>query len=174
MVDERYPIGSFTCPEPLTEEVIEEWIERIRTLPNRIRETVSNLDEAALLSKHREGGWTIKQLVHHIADSHMNYFIRIKLALTENKPTITPFAEDRWARLVDSSLPIHHSIQLIESLQERFVYLLQNLTREQWERSFLHPEAGEISIAECVGIYAWHGDHHLAHIQNAIKRYEQS
>lgn len=147
-------------------------MEQIRTLPARIREAVKGLDEAALSSTHRDGGWTIPQLVHHIADSHLNYYVRIKLALTEEQPTIRPFFEDRWAELADSALPVEHSIQLIESLQVRLIHLLQSLTAEQRNRTFVHPEAGETTVAECVGFYAWHGEHHLAHIKNAIKRYQ--
>lgn len=169
---ERYPIGFFSCPNPITQAVIDEWIEQIRTLPRRIREAVNGLEDDAFRSTHREGGWTIPQLVHHIADSHMNYYFRIKLALTEETPTIRPFYEDRWAELVDSTLPVSHSIQLIESLQVRLLYLLQHLDDEQLKKSFVHPQAGKMTIAECIGFYAWHGEHHLAHIQNAIRRYQ--
>ena len=169
---ERYPIGTFACPENVTRDVLERWMEQIRTLPAQIQEVVKGLDEAALSSAHRDGGWTIPQLVHHIADSHLNYYVRIKLALTEEQPTIRPFFEDRWAELADSALPVEHSIQLIESLQVRLIHLLQSLTAEQRNRTFVHPEAGETTVAECVGFYAWHGEHHLAHIKNAIKRYQ--
>lgn len=171
MNDERYPIGFFTCPDNLTKEVINEWMEQIQTLPARIRETVEGLNEDALASTHRDGGWTIPQLIHHIADSHLNYYVRIKLALTEDNPTISPFDQDRWAELVDSKkLPVQHSIQIIDSLQERLVYLIQNLTDEQLERYYLHPEEGKMKVATCIGFYAWHGEHHFAHIKNAIKR----
>lgn len=172
MNDERYPIGTFTCPDNLSREVVAEWIENIRTFPDRLKKILFDLDESALASKHRDGGWTIRQLVHHIADSHMNYYIRIKLALTEENPTIKPFAEDRWAELSDSACSIESSVQLIALLQERLIYLLQTLSDEQLASGFVHPESGKGTVAECIGIYAWHGDHHLAHIQNAIKRYK--
>lgn len=167
-MNERYPIGQFACNEIISSEEVQRWIQEIKTLPARLIEVVNGLEEEKLKNTYREGGWTIHQLVHHIADSHLNSFIRFKLALTEKNPTIKPYAEDQWAKLPDSSLPIEISLTLIRGLHERWVYLLENLTAEQLNRTFTHPESGVITLAKNIGLYAWHGNHHLAHIKNAI------
>lgn len=166
---ERYPIGEFEAPEQISIEEVKTWINEIRVLPLRLIELVQNLSADQLENTYREGSWTVRQIVHHIADSHMNAYIRFKLALTEENPTIKPYAEDKWAELSDSTLPITHSIKIIEALHDRWVYLLANLTQEQLKRTFTHPESGIVSIDKNIGIYAWHGNHHLAHIKNALK-----
>ncbi|MEK4486057.1 YfiT family bacillithiol transferase [Psychrobacillus sp. FSL H8-0484] len=170
MGNERYPIGEFHCSTCISNEDIQGWINEIRTLPIRLKEVVHGLDDQALEYTYREDSWTIRQLVHHIADSHMNAYIRFKLALTEDNPTIKPYAEEKWASLLDSKLPISISLKLIEALHERWTYLLETLTDEQLKRSFNHPDSGITSVEKNIGIYAWHGNHHLAHINNAINR----
>ncbi|MGG0655280.1 YfiT family bacillithiol transferase [Rummeliibacillus pycnus] len=169
MTDERYPIGQFECDDVISKEQVAEWVEEIRVLPEQLTEVVKDLSDEELNRSYRENGWTVRQLVHHIADSHMNSYIRIKLALTEETPTIKPYEETEWAELPDSSLPISVSLQLIESLYVRWIYLLQSLTEEQLKRAFLHPVSGITTVEKSIGIYAWHGKHHLVHIQNALK-----
>ncbi|MGE8203682.1 YfiT family bacillithiol transferase [Heyndrickxia sp. NPDC080065] len=168
-MNERFPIGEFECAEHITTEDIKAWINEIRLLPMRLKEVVNSLNDEALECTYREGSWTIRQIVHHIADSHMNAYIRFKLALTEENPTIKPYAEDKWAELPDSKLPISVSLKIIEALHERWVYLLENLTAEQLKRAFIHPDSGIVTVEKNIGIYAWHGNHHLAHIKNAVR-----
>lgn len=169
-MNERYPIGQFSCNESISSDEVQQWIQEIKTLPARLEEAVNGLDEIILNNTYREGGWTIRQLVHHIADSHLNSYIRFKLALTEDNPTIKPYAENQWAKLADSQLPIEESLTLIQGLHERWVFLLENLTDQQLKRTFIHPESGGITLEKNIGLYAWHGNHHLAHIKNAIER----
>ncbi len=169
-MDERYPIGQFSCNESISAEEIQQWIQEIKTLPSRLNKAVNGASEETLKIKYREGGWTIRQLVHHIADSHLNSYIRFKLALTEDNPTIKPYAEDQWAELSDSQLPIEVSLTFIQALHERWVYILENLTDEQLQLTFTHPESGVVTLAKNIGLYAWHGNHHLAHIQNALAK----
>jgi uncharacterized damage-inducible protein DinB len=168
MVNDRYPIGEFNCDEFISTEEIQAWINEIGTLPIRLKEVVEYLNDEDLKCTYRVGSWTIRQLVHHIADSHTNAYTRFKLALTEENPTIKPYAEDKWAELPDSKLPIASSLKIIEALHERWVYLLENLTDEQLKRTFIHPDSGIVSVEKNIGIYAWHGNHHLAHIKNAL------
>ncbi|WP_195574467.1 YfiT family bacillithiol transferase [Paenibacillus sp. 1001270B_150601_E10] len=167
---DQYPIGTFDCPALISKEDICSWIQEIRLLPIRLMETVQHASEQELDQAYREGGWTIRQVVHHLADSHANAYVRFKLALTEDNPTIKPYAEDKWAELPDSRLPIAVSLKLIEALHERWVYLLESLSEEQLARTFVHPDSGVVSVAQNIGIYAWHSNHHLAHIHNALKR----
>ncbi|MBE4908570.1 putative metal-dependent hydrolase [Bacillus luteolus] len=169
-MNERYPIGKFQFRDELTSEVIKEWITEIERLPVYLRDAVSKLNEEQLDTPYREGGWTIRQVVHHVADSHMNAFIRIKLALTEFKPVIKTYEEARWAEHTDYILPIENSLTLLESLHKRFVTLLRDLNPSDLQKTFIHPDSGEISIAKNIGIYAWHGRHHLAHITNLTNR----
>lgn len=168
MRDERYPIGQFQVPGEISEKHVTGWIEDIRLLPRQLAETLSGVSEQSLGKTYRENSWTVSQLVHHIADSHMNSYIRFKLALTEEEPTIKPYNEAEWAKLPDSEMPIAVSYKMIESLHERWVYLLTSLTAEQLQRGFKHPDMGLVSLDHAVGLYAWHGKHHLAHIQNAL------
>lgn len=167
---ERYPIGQFQCPEEILEEHVTGWIEDIRLLPRQLAEALSGADEQSLGKCYRENSWTVSQLVHHIADSHMNSYIRFKLALTEEEPTIKPYNEVEWAKLPDSEMPIEVSYKMIESLHERWVYLLTSLTAEQLQRAFKHPDTGLVTLDRVIGLYAWHGKHHLAHIQNAFAK----
>lgn len=168
--DARYPIGEFGRPTNISESQIQQWIQEIKALPAQLKETTQNLTDKQQAFSYRENGWTIRQLVHHIADSHMNSFIRFKLALTEENPTIKPYEENDWALLEDSKLPIAPSLALIEGLHERWAYLLGSLTTEQWEKQFVHPDSGIIPLTQNLSLYAWHGKHHLAHIKLALHR----
>jgi len=170
MTDLRYPIGQFTWDGEYTQEVISSWMDEIEQLPAQMRHAVSDLSNEQLNTEYREGGWTIRQVVHHVADSHMNAYIRFKLALTEDKPVIKTYAEDKWAAMPDSVLPVDISLQLLDSLHLRLSQLLRPLSQDQLERTFLHPESGEVAINRNIGIYAWHGKHHLAHITSLCQR----
>jgi uncharacterized damage-inducible protein DinB len=163
--DQRYPIGQIES-RPFSRQQKEDWIADIRYLPQLIERAVQNLDETQLHTPYREGGWTVHQLVHHVVDSHMNAFIRFKLGLTEDAPTIKPYDENLWVRTDDvSKLPINLSITLLFALHERWVALLQSLSDQQWKRVVFHPEQKkELSLWELLAMYAWHGRHHTAHI----------
>lgn len=165
--DPRYPIGRFERPGPgvpLPEGTLEGAILDLSNLPEELRNAVSELRPHQLDTPYREGGWTVRQLVHHIADSHMNAFLRIRLALTEETPTITPYNEKAWALLHDSAAPVEWSLELIESLHARWVMLLNSLKTEQWRRTFVHPERGPQSVEFATLLYSWHSRHHVAHI----------
>jgi uncharacterized damage-inducible protein DinB len=167
----RYPIGRFSPPAGNTANVRAEHIRAIGLLPERLRAAVSGLSDAQLDTCYREGGWTVRQVVHHIADSHVNSVIRFKLALTEDWPTIKPYDEAAWARLPDSkSLPIESSLKFIEAMHERWVALLEAMTEADFEKGFIHPERGRQNLATAMAIYAWHGRHHTAHITNLRAR----
>lgn len=168
-MNDRYPIGEFKCSAIISHEEVTEWINEIREFPSRLVEVVRNLTDIELNKTYRVKGWTIRQVVHHIADSHMNAFIRFKLALTEHNPTIKPYDQDEWAKSADCKLPIEASLKIIESLHERWSFLLQSLSEEQLKRTFHHPDSGLVPVERNIGIYAWHGNHHLAHIKNALK-----
>lgn len=171
-MDSKYPIGQFQQEGPIAEEQIKQWIEEIDLLPEQVSSLVEELSESELLHTYREGGWNIKQLVHHMADSHLNSFIRFKLALTEDNPTIKPYEEAEWAKLPDYDMPPQSALNLLTSIHRKWVVLLRSLSAEQLERTFQHPESGEVSLKENIGIYAWHGKHHLAHIRLALKKQE--
>jgi len=161
----KYPIGKFTPPSSYTEQQMLVWLDNIRTLPGKVHNAVMALTEAQLDTPYRPGGWTIRQVVHHIADSHINAFVRLKWALTENNPTIKPYHEADWALLPDYKLPVEPTLRMLEGLHLRFVTILENLDDEQWDRTFIHPDSGEtIPLRRLLGLYAWHGNHHLAHI----------
>lgn len=163
-MDERYPIGQFDyAGEPTSTEIME-WINEIEHAPAALRTAVDRLNDEQLNTPYRVGGWTIRQVVHHIADSHMNAYTRFKLALTETSPTIRPYDEQKWAELSDSQLPINVSLELIDALHKRWVYLLRSLTRTDLEKVFHHPESGQVTLGWNIGNYAWHGNHHIAHI----------
>ena len=167
----KYPIGKFVKPDYYTPEILNQYILDIGLFPSRLRAEVEQLTDEQLDTCYRPDGWTIRQVVHHCADSHMNSFTRFKLALTEEKPTIKPYFEDRWAELVDSkSMPIEPSLKILEGLHQRWVVLLKSLTKEDLERRFVHPEHGkELKLDGTLGLHAWHCHHHLAHITNAKK-----
>ncbi|MDE3237226.1 MAG: putative metal-dependent hydrolase [Bacteroidota bacterium] len=163
--DPRYPLGIYQ-PQVFSHEVKEKWLLDIKYLPDELETAVQNLDAAQLDTPYRESGWSIKQLVHHVADSHMNAYIRFKLGLTEHHPTIKPYDEKEWAKLADNDLvPINVSLTLLHALHQRWYAILKGLTEEQFERTVVHPEHGrQMSLWFLLGLYAWHGKHHTAHI----------
>jgi len=163
--DLRYPIGPFE-PQPYSERLKEEWLADIRFLPTALEHSIANLDEAQLKTPYRPGGWTVHQLVHHVADSHMNAYCRFKLGYTENTPTISPYKEDAWANTTDvEELPVNISITLLFALHLRWHYFLTGLTASDWDKKVYHPEQKkELTLWFLFGLYAWHGRHHVAHI----------
>ncbi len=173
----QYPLGNFnytatkTTPLKVTEAKTNEAIEKIKQLPKKLSKLITPLTAKELNYLHRLNGWTIKQLVHHLADSHMHSYIRFKLSLTENKPTIKPYLENEWANLEEvNKSKIDFSLMLLTGLHARWVVLLKSLKKSDWQRCFFHPEyKKEIPLQQNVFLYAWHGEHHLAHIQQALK-----
>ena len=165
MVDPRYPIGKYE-PQPFDEKLKITWIRDIQFLPQNLENAVLNLDAAQLETPYREGGWTVKQLVHHVADSHVNAYTRFKLGLTEDRPTIKPYEEKLWAELSDTkNLPVNISFTLLHALHARWVEVLKNISDEEWNRTVIHPESKkEISLWYLLGTYSWHSRHHTAHI----------
>ena len=164
--DLRYPIGRFASPASSDAAVRAEQISILRLLPSSLQAAVNGLKQAQLDTPYREGGWTVRQLVHHIADSHANAYVRTKLALTEDWPTIKPYDEAAWARLADSRLPIDGSLAMIAALHERWVALLESLSEADFQRGYNHPENGRQNLATVLAVYAWHSRHHTAHITN--------
>ena len=162
----KFPIGQFTPPETISFEQLTSWIEEISNLPAELKIAVSGLSPEELDTPYRPGGWTSRQVIHHLADSHMNSYIRFKLAVTEDNPTIRPYFEDRWAECEDGkNSDIEISINLLEALHKRWVLFLKSLTVADWEKTFFHPESKKtIVLKEIAGLYAWHGKHHLKHI----------
>lgn len=171
----RYPIGKFQRPEPITEEHIREWINQLDALPERFRELTSNLSDQQLETPYRPGGWTVRQVVHHLADSHHNCYIRFKWALTEDTPIIKPYFEKEWANLFDSrSGPIKLSLDHLKVVHAKLVYLLEGLSRNDLRRGFIHPDDNQsTTLQENIGRYAWHGNHHFAHVEQLLKRQER-
>lgn len=166
----KYPIGKFQKPEIITRETLSQWVSDISTFPTRLISEVNHLTDEQLETQYRLGGWTIRQVVNHCADSHMNSITRLKLALTENEPTIKPYHEERWAELADSKkMPIASALKMLEGIHERWTVLLNNMTEEQHGRIFIHPEQGKVRLDEMIGLYAWHCNHHLAHIKGLKK-----
>ncbi len=163
----KYPIGKFKCPEIITPNHVDYWISEIEELPVKILYQVSKFSELQLETSYREGGWTARQVVHHIADSHQNSYIRFKWALTEDKPVVKTYYEDRWADLFDTKIaPIHLSLNYIKALHAKWVYLLKGLSMDDLEKVFIHPDDNKvITLKENIGIYSWHGNHHLAHLK---------
>jgi len=171
MADPRYPIGKFTFDGALSDAQRRQFLDDIEQTPTRLRASVQGLSEKQLDTPYRDGGWTVRQVVHHIPDSHMNSYVRFKLALTEDDPTIRPYMEDRWAELPEAkSAPIELSLVLLESLHRRWNLVLRNIQPEQWRRTFRHPEAGTMSLEKALAIYAWHGRHHVAHVTSLRER----
>ena len=165
MTDLRYPIGRFVeDPEP-TADKRTTWIQQISEAPAALRAAVAGLDERQLGTPYRPGGWTVRQVVHHLPDSHMNAYTRFKLALTEDTPTIRPYDEAAWANVADTArTPIDVSLTLLEALHTRWVVLLRSLQADDFSRRLVHPERGTITLDSMLQLYAWHGRHHVAHI----------
>ena len=166
----QFPIGRFTLPSAVTEHEISLAIERIAEFPQVLKETVTRLPETKLNTPYRPGGWTVRQVVHHCADSHMNAFIRFKLALTENDPVIKPYDQAKWAMQVDYTIDPLISINLLESLHHRWVHLMKAMDTSDWDKSFIHPEYNRVQkLRQTAMLYAWHGQHHMGHISNALE-----
>lgn len=165
--DPRYPIGRFTSPASWDGAQVAQWRADIAALPGELRAVVAGLDDAALDTPYREGGWTVRQLVHHVADSHLNAYTRLKLALTEENPIIKPYDQDAWAALPDSRLaPVEMSLVLIDGLHARWAALLGALQPGDLERTFIHPDReGLFPLGRMLALYVWHGHHHVAHIR---------
>lgn len=172
MEDLRFPIGKFDGTKgPNTPGERKQQVDRIAELPERLKQALAGLNGKQLDTPYREGGWTVRQVTHHLADSHMNAYVRYKLALTEDNPTIKPYREAAWAELADSRItPIDVSLALVDNLHARWVVLLRSLKPEDWDRKLTHPEMGVMSLDKMLGIYAWHGAHHVAHITGLRQR----
>ena len=169
--DQRFPIGKFERSESIDASARSSLVAVIRDLPKNIQASVAGLSEAQLDTPYRDGGWTLRQTVHHVADSHINSFCRFKLALTEDEaPTIRPYYEDRWAELADSKAPVDVSLKIIEGVHARWAALLDAMTDEDFKREFIHPETGTWSLEDVLALYAWHSRHHTAHITELRKR----
>ena len=168
----QYPIGKFDCPHHISAEQIAIWISILEYFPNRLENLVSRLTNEQLNTVYRPNGWTVRQVVHHLSDSHHHSYTRFKWALTEDKPIIKAYHEDRWAELQDSKkAPIDLSIQHLKAIHSKLVYLLNGLSQADLNKTFIHPESNkEVLLKHNIGIYAWHSNHHYAHIENLLKR----
>ncbi|HOZ76952.1 MAG TPA: putative metal-dependent hydrolase [Ferruginibacter sp.] len=171
MEDLRYPIGKYE-PQPFSQKQLEQWLIDIQFLPQHLENAVLNLDEQHLNTPYRPEGWTLRQVVHHLADSHSNAYIRFKLGLTEDNPTIKPYDENAWAKLNDTAVvPINVSLTLLHALHTRWMAVLKAIKPEEWERTVVHPEHGkQMTLWYLLGNYAWHGRHHTAHITSLRDR----
>jgi hypothetical protein len=167
-VSRQYPVGKFKAPQSYSEADRQRWIETIALAPGRLREAASALTREQLDTPYREGGWTARQVIHHLPESHMNAYIRFKLALTEDTPVVKPYDEAAWAKLGDvATAPIEASLALMDALHERWVAMLRLLTGSEWQRTYLQPEYGESRTLErTLALYAWHCDHHIAHVKS--------
>jgi hypothetical protein len=170
-MDLRYPIGKFRKPTAFTPEFRQDYIQTIEQLPQLLRDAVEGLDDGQLDTPYRDAGWTIRQVVHHVADSHLNSYTRFRLALTEESPTIRPYDEQKWAELEDAKhSPIFSSLALLDGLHHRWTILLRSFSSADWEKTFVHPDLGAMSLDIATALYAWHSDHHVAHITSLRER----
>ena len=171
MDDLRFPVGKFHHEGSVNDQQKQAFLDEIDQTPAKLRAAVAGLSDSQLDTPYRPDGWTVRQVVHHVPDSHLNSYVRFKLALTEDEPTIKTYAEDRWAELSDTkATPIEVSLVLLESLHHRWIRLLRSLTPDQWKRRFRHPELGPMTLEKTLALYAWHGRHHVAHITELRKR----
>jgi uncharacterized damage-inducible protein DinB len=171
MDDLRYPIGKFQYSGSASDANIRIWISQIAETPARLRDAVRGFSAEQLDTPYRPEGWTVRQVVHHVPDSHMNSYVRFRLALTEDEPTIKPYHEDRWAQLNDAqSAPVELSLDLLDSLHQRWTLLLNQLGKDELARTFRHPEMGLVTLERNVALYAWHGRHHVAQITSLASR----
>jgi hypothetical protein len=171
MEDLRYPVGEFHFPESVSARELATFIVQIAETPVHMRNSVAGLSDSQLDTPYRPGGWTVRQLAHHVPDSHINSYTRFRLALTEDEPVIKPYEEALWAELADArTLPIEPSLVLLESLHARWVPLLRSLSDAEWKRTFRHPALGLVRLEQNAALYAWHGRHHVAHITALRKR----
>lgn len=168
--DLRYPIGKFEKKSDVTPEMREKFIQTTEDLPTKLHEAVEGLSEEQLETPYRAEGWSVRQTVHHVADSHINLFIRFRLALTEDVPTIRPYEEAEWAKLSDAKMPLDVSFKIIEGVHARLTNMLKSLTDKQFARKLIHPDSGEWTIESMLGLYDWHSKHHTAHITRLRER----
>ena len=169
--DLRYPVGKFDFAAPINPDQRQSLIQQIEETPAKLRAAIEGLTEEQLATPYRPGGWSVRQVVHHVPESHMNSYIRFKLAITEDNPTIKPYFEDRWALLDDAlTAPVELSLNLLDSLHRRWVLFLKTLKGEDFDRTFQHPELGPMTLDKNLGLYAWHGRHHVAHITSLRDR----
>ncbi|MEO5570834.1 MAG: YfiT family bacillithiol transferase [Bacteroidia bacterium] len=168
----KYPTGKYTPPEKIKKSEVKRWIREIDKLPKRLKDTVKSLSEVQLDTPYRDGGWTVRQTIHHLADSHMNAYSRFRLALTEENPTIKPYMEAKWAELIDAkTAPVKYSLDLLKNLHKRWVMLLKTLDKDQLKKTYFHPDKNaDQKLDGVIGLYAWHSNHHLAHIENLKKK----
>ncbi len=173
MQELQYPIGKFNPPTEINKLDLGIAIREIEVLPNHLKDCTGNLEDYQLDTAYRPGGWTVRQVVHHIAESHMNSYIRFKWTLTEKSPTIKAYDEKLWGELEDNlKAPVDISLDLISALHKKWVFLLKSLSESEWKKAFIHPETGKVvKLSKNVLLYAWHGKHHLAHIEN-LKQYK--
>ncbi|WP_068777045.1 YfiT family bacillithiol transferase [Paenibacillus sp. FJAT-26967] len=171
MEDLKYPIGLFRFEGEFDRQVKDNWIGELASLPVRLRQAATGLSAEQLDTPYRPDGWTVRQVVHHVADSHMNSYIRFKLVATESEPVIKPYLEERWAELADAkSAPVEGSLALLDALHDRWASWLRTLNEPEWEKAFVHPVSGKTTLGTVLGLYAWHGNHHVAHITSLRER----
>lgn len=168
--DPRYPLGKFVMPEAVDDTILQMWIGMLAEFPQKLTRELQALDVEDYDTPYREGGWTVRQVVHHLADSHINAYIRTRLALTEDNPTIKPYKEALWAELEDAATaPVHLSVSILEAVHTRWALLFQSLQASDFEKTFIHPETKRVfTLKEQLGLYIWHGRHHIAHIHSVI------
>jgi len=171
MVDLKYPVGKFEMPAVVDDATRAEAIDQLAALPSRLRAALAGLDAARLDTPYRPGGWTVRQVAHHLADSHLNAYVRLRLALTEDSPAIKPYAEARWAELPDARVgDVGPSLAILDGLHERWATLLGTLRGADWARTFRHPELGVVTLDRNLQVYAWHSRHHVAHVTSLRER----
>lgn len=169
-MDVRFPIGKLDTPENVTLDDVQKWLAEIDNYTRRLRDVVENITEEELNKTYRDGSWNVRQLVHHIADSQLNMYQRLKLALTDNNPTVPQFNQEEWVELEDSLAPIEYSLQMLDGINARIVALGNHIDKDQLERKFTLKDSGEITVATKLAKLAWHENHHLAHIEIALSR----
>ena len=167
----KYPIGRYQAPATIDEAQRKEWMKQISLLPSELSAAVSGLNDEQLDTPYREGGWTVRQVVHHVADSHMNSYIRFRWAMTEDKPVIKAYEEGLWAELPDArTLPVGVSLELLDGMHRRWTALLESMSEGDYARCLIHPASGEHTLGKMLGLYAWHGQHHTAHVLRLRER----
>ncbi len=169
-MDPQYPVGKFTVEENLSDARRSELIGQIAEAPGKLREALKGLEAKQLDTPYRDSGWTVRQVAHHLADSHMNAYVRFKLALTEDFPTIKPYDQKLWAETADTRAPVEASVELLDALHQRWVALLKSMGAADFKRRLKHPELGEVVLEKYLGMYAWHSRHHVAHITSLRER----
>jgi uncharacterized damage-inducible protein DinB len=169
-MDLQYPVGKFTSEENLSDARRSELIAQIADAPGKLRNALKGLDAKQLDTPYRDGGWTVRQVAHHLADSHLNAYVRFKLAMTEDFPTIKPYDQKLWAETADTRGPVEASVELLDALHRRWVALLKSMSAADYQRKLNHPEMGEVKLEKYLGMYAWHSRHHVAHITTLRER----